>query len=811
MGKFKSMKPGGSNFRPKPPTPKNKISPNILPIHRPAMTNPIRGASVNRVIAREIRRNAFQQVNNQTKVQPRFVVRPENPVVKIMPKIPQPVTVVKKPSPIRPKTSHVLAQEISIKPPNKLVSTQSTSAKMAAKPPITSTMGSRQRATKGIYPVGIAIGATTLSSLIVNVAAANPQISTEVNSLNSSLEDIKSRSSLNNVVDEMNQLDTNLTHAMDLLEGARQEGYVYQKDLEEIAYNAMDQWQGIKQELLGSVPQQAETFQRKMLLLGDQLARLNSLLGNSASVAPVLRDTTSQVNTLSGELTQIENTLENKFAEIRSQTAEITSRLNLIHWSMDQLSQAKYNLGETENLIHAVQARWDQKGDQDPEGVLYLTNKRILFEQKEKVATKKILFIATAKELVQEVLIDQHLEAISNEKAIHKGLFGNQDFLDVTFSDPKLGNVSFHLNGQDCNLWISWIQKVKSGEIDKERTTGSRISFADFSGPLTTADLLAIQTDVNSLQDVIMLRSIKEELSKIENDIGGLERSLTGLRSRGYVIEKNLEADIKILASQWDRIKTNADLALQNQTRLLGEQMSQIQQNLSILASKSSNLNEARPLFMQIKSQIASIEAQADASDDTVIVTYDQYADEVEAISAHLEWVGWMLDALSTASFKLLATESGIAATEAVWNKTGAEPENGILFLTDQRLLWEDRDNDYELKVDLPLQQITRVRQEVESDGDRESLVFELTSSAPYSTMNFSFGLPVTEAWIKMIGRARSGEYTLDRAIEIDPKEIERIRNAPRQCSNCGAGFTAPLLRGQTEISCEYCGQVTRI
>ena len=507
----------------------------------------------------------------------------------------------------------------------------------------------------------------------------------------------------------------------------------------------------------------------------------------------------------------LKHRLEDSFSEISGQTSDLLARLNLIHWSMDQLSQAKFKLDNDEMLVLAVQARWDQEGDKDPEGVLYLTNHRLLFERKEKVATKKILFITTAQELVQEVLIDQKLSTISGEKAIHKGLFGNQDFLEVKFSDPKLADVSFHLNGQDCGQWTTWLQKAKSGEIENDRTSGSGLSFSDITGQLTAADLLALQNEVNSLQELVTLKPVREELGKIENEMRSLERTLANLRARGYSIEKRLESDVVILAAQWERIKTNADKVLQVQTQLLNQQMEPIITKMSIFAGSSSNLNEARPVFLQIKSAIASTEAQADAADDLVIATYDQYADEVESMSAHLEWVNWMLDALATASFKLLATESGIAATEATWTRPGLNAENGILYLTDQRLLWEDRVDSYELKVNQAIVQITNVSKVLDENSRSEALVFELANSDPYPRISFSLNLPVADAWVKMFGRARSGEYNQDRAIEIDPAELERIRNAPRQCSNCGAGLTAPILRGQTDIICEYCGQVTRI
>jgi hypothetical protein len=126
-------------------------------------------------------------------------------------------------------------------------------------------------------------------------------------------------------------------------------------------------------------------------------------------------------------------------------------------------------------------------------------------------------------------------------------------------------------------------------------------------------------------------------------------------------------------------------------------------------------------------------------------------------------------------------------------------------------LLWEDRVDAFELKLDMPLQQVTDVKKEVDEATGQEFLNFTLGSGAPYPVARFQLALPVADSWLKMVGRARAGDYAKDRAVEVDPAELERIRNAPRQCSNCGAGLTATILRGQTEITCEYCGQVIRI
>jgi uncharacterized Zn finger protein len=55
------------------------------------------------------------------------------------------------------------------------------------------------------------------------------------------------------------------------------------------------------------------------------------------------------------------------------------------------------------------------------------------------------------------------------------------------------------------------------------------------------------------------------------------------------------------------------------------------------------------------------------------------------------------------------------------------------------------------------------------------------------------------------------GDYTSDRAVAIDQAAVDKVKSAPTQCSNCGAAFTKPVLRGQTEIKCEFCGAVMRL
>jgi predicted nucleic acid-binding Zn-ribbon protein len=790
-GQFRKAPPPRSSSSTTGRIQKSRPAPTPTITRRPPVTPRIpnkvtrRAVNVTRTEQRVVRRQATREQINKVQPRPRPVVRPTTPPVKNMPRRPAPP-----PTPLK---------RITKSAPSRLPSASAHPKSM-----------SRGVAAAGVAAAG-AVAAGALLSL--NASAAAPDISLDVNSLQSTLADLQDRSNFSDISADLTNLDATINNVLNLLESARDKGYVYQSDMEDIAYAAADRWQSVRGQVEAAIPQQIRAAQNSIDDLNPYIQRLNANIRNASAATSSLKAAQDRANQILWDLQQAENALEANYDGIENDIRQLNSRLTTIHWALDQLAEAHFKVEKGEDLVMAVPNRWDKEGKDDPEGVLFLTNKHLIFERKEKIATKKVLFVTTASELVQEVLFNQALNTIASAKAQNKGLFGHQDFLEVQFSDGKLGTLSLHINGQDSKQWVNLIERAKSGQIEEERTSGSGLSFSDLTGPLTNADLLEIQNEFNELQDELALKDVHSDLGELENEVNTLGRDLAALRARGYAVEKSLEADLQILTSQWEQVKSRVETAIENQQKSLNECLAGLKDGMSrLMSASSSSLAAARPQYIAMKSAMASAEAQAEAAEDTVLDMYDEYADEVEALSTHFEWVDWMLEAISTASFRLLATESGVAATEAVWLRPGLEPENGILYLTDQRLLWEDRVDEFELKIDVPLQQVSEARETSteEAEFDEITVTFD-GAEAPVKVAQFQLALPVAEDWLQMIGRARAGDYASDRAVELDQNEIERIRNAPQQCSNCGAAFTAPVLRGQNEIACEYCGVVTRI
>ena len=87
----------------------------------------------------------------------------------------------------------------------------------------------------------------------------------------------------------------------------------------------------------------------------------------------------------------------------------------------------------------------------------------------------------------------------------------------------------------------------------------------------------------------------------------------------------------------------------------------------------------------------------------------------------------------------------------------------------------------------------------------------KMGSGAPYAelTLEIKGGID-SKYWAQQIKRVVKGTIKAESAVEEDPELIERLRNAPTDCPNCG-GILPKLSAGATEMTCKYCGAVVRV
>jgi len=198
-------------------------------------------------------------------------------------------------------------------------------------------------------------------------------------------------------------------------------------------------------------------------------------------------------------------------------------------------------------------------------------------------------------------------------------------------------------------------------------------------------------------------------------------------------------------------------------------------------------------------------------------------------LKSHLTKLEWMLTEISEATFKMLASESGIMAVKAVWAKNGKKDKSnpeGVLYLTDQRIIFEQKEKIATKKVlfiatekklvqdtlwQVPVVLVEDVKPRKEGFLNKDDYI-ELTfgSGAPFALLHLHIWQRGDE-WQALIQQAKAREFDDNRAIPIDEELAERVKNAPTKCPSCGGAIKQPILRGMENINCEFCGDVIRL
>jgi hypothetical protein len=167
-----------------------------------------------------------------------------------------------------------------------------------------------------------------------------------------------------------------------------------------------------------------------------------------------------------------QSAVEAMYDSIKQNVNQTRSQVEHLAWTLDQVDEASFQLHPIEDPIFASEAQFMETKKEGPKGVLYLTDERLIFEQKEEVATKKVLFITTEKEKMQELVFEVLAGHVDEVKTTQKGFLGHKEMMELLFApEADISSATIRLHGgADNEEWAAMIGRVKSGEIDKERT-----------------------------------------------------------------------------------------------------------------------------------------------------------------------------------------------------------------------------------------------------------------------------------------------------------------------------------------------------
>jgi uncharacterized coiled-coil protein SlyX len=298
------------------------------------------------------------------------------------------------------------------------------------------------------------------------------EIASEISSLQSKINSLQQSVRLTKARDAVEDLQTTVNGMAQRVATLRTRGYFFEKDLEIQAQSFVESWALLYPNLQAQINMQSSTLMNSLRPIEMRMPQLAAAASNPGMARGLLTSLQSAVSQLESKVSAAEQTIEGMYDQFNKQVYTTTKHLDEIEYLVAQLAEASFQLLPSEGGIAAVKAVWcktgkEQKGD--PEGVLYLTDQRIIFEQKEEIATKKVLFVVTQKEKVQKLQLEAPVALVDKVETSKQGFLKNEDHIEIRFaSGASVEMAHFHI-WQDNAAWQALINRAKSKDFDKGR------------------------------------------------------------------------------------------------------------------------------------------------------------------------------------------------------------------------------------------------------------------------------------------------------------------------------------------------------
>lgn len=262
-----------------------------------------------------------------------------------------------------------------------------------------------------------------------NTQTPAQKLAEEVSSIQSSLNSLQDDVRLARLRDEMATIDNSVEGLPQQILDLRGRGYQFENDLEGEAVDLKQRWSSQRLLVLQQITQQSNLLDMDMRQIEALVSQLVARSDNPYAAQPFVAQAKAQLSSLESKVNAAQGTIQGMYRAFNDDSNKMQAHLKEIDWMLEQLSQACFQMLPTEGGIMAVKSIWIKGGKEskdDPQGVLYLTDQRMIFEQKQEIATKKVLFVTTEKQKVQKLLVDMPLAFLQTINPPNKGYLGTK-------------------------------------------------------------------------------------------------------------------------------------------------------------------------------------------------------------------------------------------------------------------------------------------------------------------------------------------------------------------------------------------------
>ena len=254
---------------------------------------------------------------------------------------------------------------------------------------------------------------------------------------------------------EIDNIEKTIRKLPSEVEKIRSRGYAFRSFMENKA-EVMDNRIGEARRSVES------TIRNETSKMRDDLAEVNNLLEQQQA-----DELESAMSSLESKIEAAKTHIRGSYADLRADADHMRKQIEEINWFCDRKDEASFDFMAGESLFLAAKAQWDENKDK-PEGFIFLTDQRIVFEQKQKVGKRMGMF--GGKE-VHEMKWEIPLNQVEKVDPENKGMFGGKDMLNFSLgSGAPYGALVVEVKGGvDCKFWAKQIDRMINGDATDER------------------------------------------------------------------------------------------------------------------------------------------------------------------------------------------------------------------------------------------------------------------------------------------------------------------------------------------------------
>lgn len=274
---------------------------------------------------------------------------------------------------------------------------------------------------------------------------------------------------MKDVTDEIGKLTSSVSELGSELTKIRSRGYAFASYLEAKVQTCGERWSTLRGQLSTLINQEINQLRQEAQKLELLLEKTKNQADNPTAVGILLPSLESEVGSLEDKIKAAIERVQSRFTELRSEVTSAGGQIREINSYLDEQDEASFPFLAGEKLFLASDAEWvaTGKGDKDPDGVLFLTDQRLIFEQKEKTGKKLGLFGGKHTQELEWAIPLAQIQTVEPE---NKGIFGSKDLVHITLaSDAPYPSITIEVKNVKSKAWVEQAQRMLNGEANGER------------------------------------------------------------------------------------------------------------------------------------------------------------------------------------------------------------------------------------------------------------------------------------------------------------------------------------------------------